>query len=82
MKIAVDYRAFLLSCFLSYIFEIVCNEKFNTTAYDLIFKELAEQLKAQLKEANKFKETQMPAKRLGVEVSNKSLFDYVYYYFV
>lgn len=29
--------------------------------------ELAEQLKAQLKEANKFKETQMPAKRLGVE---------------
>ncbi|XP_021062482.1 CWF19-like protein 2 isoform X1 [Mus pahari] len=29
--------------------------------------ELAEQLKAQLKEANKYKETQIPAKRLGVE---------------
>lgn len=42
-------------------------------------KELAEQLKAQLKEANRFKETmtQISAKRSGVEVSNKSLFKYI-----
>lgn len=49
-----------------------------------LLKELAEQLKAQLKEANKFKETitQIPAKRSGVEVSNKRFCDNVYYYLI
>ena len=64
-----------------YEFEILHNEELNYIYSHMFFlffclKELAEQLKAQLEKANKFKETvtQISSKKSGVEVSNKSLF--------
>lgn len=57
-----------------------CNGELSNMSYlfylFIFLKELAEQLKAQLEKANKFKDTvtQISSKKSGVDVSSKSLF--------
>lgn len=72
----------MLVFFLLYEFETVYSVELNNIYHTWVFffffclKELAEQLKAQLEKANKFKETitHISSKKSGVEVSNKSFF--------